>query len=368
MTRVLILWADSRSANLGVRALAHGMETLALETWGEGSTVDFQDFGPGDSDIGFGGRTIIRDLPRLGRGPICKKLEEYDIILDSGAGDSFADIYGLKRFTTMHYAHRAARRVGTPFVLAPQTVGPFGTFLGRAMARSSLRMADQVFARDPLSLDYAAGLGVAAHLSTDVVFTLPAPPPADARDVILNVSGLLWSTNAHGDPALYRRNVVKMIQELHVRGRRVSLLAHVLDNPTDDNDVRAVREVAALLDEPIEVIVPRDLHDVRSVLASSELVIGARMHACLNALSTGTPAIPWAYSRKFAPLMEDLGWSQTVEAADANVVESTLRATLDGQLRGKAGAVGARARSRLDESVELLRSVQVSRNGVGRWV
>jgi polysaccharide pyruvyl transferase WcaK-like protein len=37
------------------------------------------------------------------------------------------------------------------------------------------------------------------------------------------------------------------------------------------------------------------------------------MHACLNALSTGTSAIPLAYSRKFSPLLEDLGWHHTID-------------------------------------------------------
>src|SRR5699024_9500305 len=31
--------------------------------------------------------------------------------------------------------------------------------------------------------------------------------------------------------------------------------------------------------------------------------------ACLNALSVGTPAIPLAYSRKFAPLLDSVGWT-----------------------------------------------------------
>ena len=37
------------------------------------------------------------------------------------------------------------------------------------------------------------------------------------------------------------------------------------------------------------------------------------MHACLNSLSVGTPAIPLAYSRKFAPLLADSGWTRCVD-------------------------------------------------------
>jgi colanic acid/amylovoran biosynthesis protein len=37
------------------------------------------------------------------------------------------------------------------------------------------------------------------------------------------------------------------------------------------------------------------------------------MHACLNALSVGVPALPWAYSRKFKPLLDGLGWTASLD-------------------------------------------------------
>ena len=39
----------------------------------------------------------------------------------------------------------------------------------------------------------------------------------------------------------------------------------------------------------IGLYVPADLDDARAVIKGANVVIGARMHACLNALSTGTP-------------------------------------------------------------------------------
>src|SRR5699024_8479421 len=59
----------------------------------------------------------------------------------------------------------------------------------------------------------------------------------------------------------------------------------------------------------LEVVVPADLDSVRETIAGARLLIGSRMHACLNALSVGTPAIPLAYSRKFAPLLDSVGWT-----------------------------------------------------------
>src|SRR5699024_5535961 len=133
--------------------------------------------------------------------------------------------------------------------------------------------------------------------------------PGPQRDVLVNVSGLLWTENPHVDAAAYRRTLQETVTRLRADGREVALLAHVLDNPSADNDVPALRELAAQVGEDVEIVVPTDLDSVRATIAGARLLIGSRMHACLNALSVGTPAIPLAYSRKFAPLLESVGWT-----------------------------------------------------------
>jgi colanic acid/amylovoran biosynthesis protein len=87
------------------------------------------------------------------------------------------------------------------------------------------------------------------------------------------------------------------------------------------------------------VVIPEQLEDVRRTVASARVVIGSRMHACLNALSVGTPAVPLAYSRKFEPLLADLGWAHTVDlrtAADpaADVMRELAVPGLADEVRG----------------------------------
>ena len=41
--------------------------------------------------------------------------------------------------------------------------------------------------------------------------------------------------------------------------------------------------------------------------------MGARMHACIAAFSSGVPVVPMAYSRKFAGLFGTLGYERTVD-------------------------------------------------------
>ncbi|KRF35054.1 polysaccharide pyruvyl transferase family protein [Nocardioides sp. Soil805] len=306
--KVLVLWADHHSSNLGVRVLAEGSAALASRMWGRDVEVAFQDFAPGDSGLSFGGSNSVRDLGRAS-GPLKTRLREFDVVMDTGAGDSFTDIYGLKRLAIMANVHRIARQLGIPIVMAPQTIGPFRTRVGRAIGARSLRGMSGVITRDPESQNYAVSLGRAdAQLATDVVFALPRPTGVKSRDVILNVSGLLFEDNTHVDHRAYREAIRALINELQSVGRDVALLAHVLDNPSGDNDVPVARALRQEFGDTVELLIPSDLTQAREWLSTGEVVIGSRMHACLNAISVGTPAIPWAYSRKFEPLLRQLGW------------------------------------------------------------
>ncbi|GEL94966.1 hypothetical protein CCO02nite_16240 [Cellulomonas composti] len=311
---MLVLWADDRSTNLGVRALAAGTAELAQRSW-PGAEVVHLYYGSAVSPMPLGSwRRLVqaRFDPRL---PLRDWLADFDVAIDTRGGDSFADIYGRGRLLSQSLVAQLAVGAGTPVVLGPQTVGPFDSRRGRAMARWTLRHSAAVIARDAVSAQYAQRLGRPVDLlATDVVFALPRPAVERTRDVLLNVSGLLWTPNPHVDHLRYRETVLDLSRKLVASGRHVSLLAHVLDAAGPDNDVPAVREAATLLDDPdVAVLVPDDLTHVRELTASAQLVIGSRMHACLNALSTGTPAVPLAYSRKFAPLLADLGWAHTVD-------------------------------------------------------
>ncbi|WP_210480604.1 polysaccharide pyruvyl transferase family protein [Naasia sp. SYSU D00948] len=352
--RVLVLWADDRSANLGVRALARGAESLARQALGPDIEIEFQDLAKNADGFSPSMGLIKRDLIKP-RGPIREWLSRFDLVLDTGAGDSFADIYGPRRITRMLYVQLAARRLRIPLVLTPQTVGPFRTRRFRLGARMVLKRAAFVAARDSASAAYAASLRRPVDVvATDVVFALPQPAPGPARDVLLNVSGLLWNSSAHADPEHYRTQIRALITGLRDRGREVALLAHVIDNPTADNDVPVVRELAEELG--LEAVVPASLDEVRSAVSSARLVIGSRMHACLNAISTGTPAIAWAYSRKFAPLLGDLGWRHTLDLRSESAPAERTLALLDGtpedELRRQVHDTLAITTSRLRQAID----------------
>lgn len=342
--RVLVTWArPSGNANLGVAVLAEGSAALVRAAWGDETDVGFQDFGRAEGMPGFTRKTLLKDMLCLGYGPVRKRLRQFDWVLDTGAGDSFTDGYGLSRLLQMTYVRVAARRAGVALVLGPQTIGPFSTRVGRRIGKLGLHAAHVVIARDSTSARASSELGRDVDaLITDVVFALPLPDQAATeRDIILNVSGLLWHDNPHVPAQHYRAIVREIIDYLLSRGRGVTLLAHVADQENLDlldNDVPALLALQSEYGDAVEIFIPGSLDEVRATLRHANLVIGSRMHACLNALSVGTPAVPLAYSRKFAPLMADLGWPHHLDLREVDGVADPCLRLIDTVLADVAGA------------------------------
>ena len=356
--RILVLWTEETSPNLGVAVLARGSRDLLRRVHPEAEFV-FANYGARPPQIPWGRpRSLLRERIQHRFGML-EYLRGFDLVWDTRSGDSFADIYGLDRHLTMSLVHEFAVQAGTPVAMAPQTVGPFTTRRGRAVGRRTLHRSTYVLARDPESAQEAEAQGRPADLVTaDLVFAIDQPAPGRSRDVLFNVSGLLWRENPHVDAAAYRRTVRETIARLRADGREVSLLAHVLDSPNPDNDVPVVRELSAENDGQLEVVVPTGLDDVRSTIAGANVLIGSRMHACLNALSVGVPAVPLAYSRKFAPLLHSVGWEigfdlRTDEPA---TLPGRIAAAVASTDAAAARDAAARGRKSLDPVIDMLRT------------
>lgn len=355
MTRVLLLWTAPSSTNLGVRALGEGSAALVRRVAPDAEVVS-QSYGQGGAPINIGvGRSLARELVLDSRG-LRSWVKEFDFVVDTRAGDSFADIYGLRRLRQICQMAEFVKVCGVPLVLGPQTIGPFNSRLGKLMGTASLRRASMVMARDSASARAATRLGRSPDvLTTDVVFAMEQPAAEGDRDVLLNVSGLLWGSDDHGPAQRYQNAVRKLIRGLQDRGREVSLLSHVLDSDLRDNDEPTARMLQG--EFGLEHVVPTDLTHLRSIAKGSKLVIGSRMHACLNALSVGTPSIPLAYSRKFKPLLADLAWSHVIDLHESHHAADDALAIVDAHhdLQNEVAEVRWRADQLLDTAVSALK-------------
>ena len=333
MLEIALIFHSSKSDNFGVGALTVSeveiLRSLARElgTKLRITVIDWKDprtpYVSGD-DIEI--REIrARDIlnPKI----YFALVRRSDIVIDIGAGDSFADIYGPARLRRLFAMKFITHLAGRPLVVAPQTVGPFTKTWSRILARITLRASAIVASRDRLSTDAARDLG-AAHVieASDVALRLPFTPPAPRQPggpirVGLNVSGLLMSggysrNNMFGltmDYPALMRDLIKAFAN-HPDGCELHLVPHVLTKRgTVEDDMQASLDLAAAFPGTIVAPAFETPSEAKSYIAGLDFFAGARMHACIAAFSSGVPVIPMAYSRKFAGLFGTLGYDRTVD-------------------------------------------------------
>ena len=296
-----------------------------------------------------------------------------DAVIDIGAGDSFADIYGPSRLRRLFAMKFLTHLAGRPLVVAPQTIGPFSRPMSRRLARWTLNRSAVVATRDPMSTAAVRDLGVTREVveASDVAMLLPHDPPAPRGAgplrVGLNLSGLLMHGGYGGGndyglsvdyPALMR-DLVALFQS---RGAEVVLVPHVIvkSGPmVKEDDTRASAKLAETI--PGLTLAPdfASPSEAKSFIAGLDFFMGARMHACIAALSSGVPVLPLAYSRKFAGLFGALGYGHTLDlrSNSAEDILTAAAAALDHlpDLAAEARAAGDLGRARLAVYREALR-------------
>lgn len=330
--RVGLLWHSVSSGNLGVGALTLGNIALVRQVAAQmGLRPQFLVMSMRDGDspplLAREVETLIIDTRSLlSPGGFWRSVGSLDCVLDIGAGDSFADIYGARRFGFLWLTKMLAIARSTPLVLSPQTIGPFTKPIYRRLGAMALRRSAGVLARDEQSLKVARAMapGTRTELAVDVAFVLPFDDRSSERNgrrlrVGVNASGLLFhqaetGTNRFGlsyDYAAFTRRLLGALTERE--DVEVHLIAHATSagDPSDD-DGRLVERLAS--EYPSVVAVPKFAgpSEAKSYISSLDFLAAARMHACIAAFSAGTPVLPVAYSRKFSGLFGLLGYDHVL--------------------------------------------------------
>lgn len=364
--KVGLLWHSLQSGNLGVGALTVGNMALIREAAERaGRAVEFTILQAGDSGPVYPGedhpRFVIDRRSTLTSARFLNTVRGLDMVADIGGGDSFAQIYGPKRFTFLMATKAMTIASGVPLVLSPQTYGPYTSQPYRGLAAWAIRKAALVVARDPTSQRVAQELSAReVGLATDVAFRLPYTQGTErGAFCAVNVSGLLWTDAGHGAIRFplgydYRDATRKIIAALLDRGETVKLFAHATSTVDPSDDDSAVADHVATEFPQVERV-PDFAHpsEAKSFVSSAKLVVSARMHACIAGFATGVPTVPLAYSRKFSGLLgETLGYGEVVDV-DTPGADAVVAATLSVLDRhAEVAAAIAAGNARVDDLLE----------------
>lgn len=377
--KVVLLGAGFDTGNMGVAALASGTIASALDAF-PNARIYLLDYGreakvydirhremtfkaelinlrfskqlflPNNIARLLGTALWLRLLPPAARQTFIDRnrwlsaIQAGDIIVAISGGDSFSDIYGLRRLLYVTLPQLLVLILQRPLVLLPQTYGPFKSRVARTMARFVLKRAHRIYSRDMPGLDVVRELiadsGPPAEFAYDMGFALePQAPPQttvaslsrlkDGRPLVgLNVSGLLYvggytGNNMFGLKADYRK-LLSLIVEYFV-GRldcNVILIPHVFGGG-QESDSRAAEEfwggLPSNLKSRVHCLEGRfDHHQIKYIIGQCDFFLGSRMHACIAALSQCIPSVALAYSKKFLGVMRSIDMESVVADLSEN--------------------------------------------------
>jgi polysaccharide pyruvyl transferase WcaK-like protein len=338
---------------------------------------------------------------------------EANLVGDVRGGDSFSDIYGMKRFLLGFLMAWTVLLVKGTMVQFPQTYGPYKSPVARWLARFLLKRSSVVIARDKQSRKVAQeliGPEQEVLLSPDVAFSLAAvpleeieldPPLSAQRRVLnsgdavpqtfhsqsstlnlsgnvigLNVNGLMYNggytrNNMFGLKLDYPAFLSELVNALLAEhSGELWLIPHTFAARGDvesDNDASAKLRAGlppALRNRVRIVTAEYDQHEIKWIIGKCDFFVGSRMHACIAALSQGIPSVGVAYSMKFAGVFETVGMEEwVVDARNSANPEAVARiVSLYRQRNGvrqELSRLADQARQQLNEIFRNLVSVAV---------
>ncbi|WP_255415481.1 polysaccharide pyruvyl transferase family protein [Ruegeria sp. Alg231-54] len=376
--RLCLFGASPDTANLGVSALFLSV-MHAIATRHPNAQVTVFDYGTGPrvATLHFDGkpfhftriganlsrRYYRRDslfnmrmsaaLGGLGN-PGVRAIAQADAVLDISGGDSFADIYGQKRFDAITQTKQLALHQNTPLILLPQTYGPFSAPLARRIAGDIVRACGMAWARDERSFEtlkdlLGSDLDPARHdTGVDVAFALPHNKPETMPDKLvewmkperprpligINVSGLIHNRGEEGSRQFgfisdYRDIIHQTLSRyLEQTEANIVLIPHVLAAKNNhDTDPEACWDAARALNNEERLLVLDERYDameMKWVISQLDFFCGTRMHSTIAGLSSGVPTAAIAYSKKTLGVFETCGQGQHVVDPRSETLEQCV--------------------------------------------
>jgi len=283
-------------------------------------------------------RSIRNKLVRSNRW--LKTLEDADFIGEIRGGDSFSDIYGLRRFLLGIMPSTIVILMRKKLVLLPQTYGPFKSRIARLIARFILLRSDQILTRAAESVALVRNLlgprgeHKVPRFCPDVAFVLesalPEKPDIQPRLnrnssvplIGLNINGLLYMggytrNNMFGLKINYKEFVHELLEWLMTRtNAHVLFVPHVFAGDVEDEPsicCQLLKSMGKQYAGRLHAVVQEyDQTELKGIIGLCDFFIGSRMHACIAALSQGIPTVGLAYSKKFRGVFECVGAEQFV--------------------------------------------------------
>jgi colanic acid/amylovoran biosynthesis protein len=211
-----------------------------------------------------------------------------------------------------------------PLYLWGASVGPFSkTHDHEKYMAEHLSNVTRIFARETTTIDYLSRIGMKKNIIqvADPAFMMkPRKPSAGSPEHIphdslgLNFSPLMALFTTNGNLDRWREIVGKILTDVHDElGCRLFLVPHVTIPGKFNNDYLFLKSVMAELPHECDVVLVPDRYnaeELKWIISSMNVFVGARTHSTIAALSTCVPTISLSYSIKSIGINQDIFGSQ----------------------------------------------------------
>jgi colanic acid/amylovoran biosynthesis protein len=274
-------------------------------------------------------------LPRPWREP-ARILAESDMQICVGGGYLRAreDLISTIMLVLMFHQVWLAKALGKPVYLYAQSFGPYPGLVQRKVASIGLGYADRILVRETRSKELLAGLGLTGDRVVQVpdsAFLFQPRLGFDARPLLgtgepdEKVVGVTVRTWLQGTrQQAYEQAMAEFIDHLSRRGGlRIAVIAQVTAVHQNDDDRVVGRRIQQLLGPRSNVVFLEQRfthHEIKSVFANLDYLVGTRFHSVIFALTAGVPAVAIEYEHKTSGVMRDLGletWVLPIEDVTA---------------------------------------------------
>lgn len=251
--------------------------------------------------------------------PFKRIIKSVKIVAALNGGDGLTDIYGDAMLNFRLPEMKMAIDFDIPFIIMPQTIGPFLEERNKVKILRFLKKARKIYVRDDNFIDELKNNGLSYEKTKDLSFYMqPAKYPIKIQKpcVGINISGLAYSNrfgNLVGQFDSYPMLMTALTKLFQTKGCSVYIIPHsynVNKPETFNDDMESSKEFYNSLEDKNGVyLIDKDLisPQIKYVISQMDFFIGSRMHANFAAIFTGTPVFGLAYSYKFQGAFENNG-------------------------------------------------------------
>lgn len=238
-------------------------------------------------------------------------IKKTKVVAAINGGDGLTDLYGDYMLYARIRDINLAIEFGIPYIILPQTIGPFLKGTNKENILKVIKGAEKVYVRDHNFDSELEEKQIPFESTNDLSYYMkPMPFSVDINHpaVGINLSGLAYSNNYGnlvGQFDNYSSLIEDLINNFRDKGLNIYIIPHSYNIQTpekNNDDMISSREFYSRLSNKAKVsLIDMDLisPQIKYLISQMDYFVGTRMHANFAAIFTNTPVFGLAYSYKF---------------------------------------------------------------------